>query len=289
MKTFQAISKVNPGRRLKIGVSLRKKGQKIDLENDGVFFYPIGVANRYTGNAVSINAPFQMNADRSQILDKASSSWNAWLLKCASELTMELLTSDWVRRFGADAYLAVNPSRPSASGGDAYVTALKEQLSELKCWPTRPRLSGRGKKVMFSKADELVIPESKELDGFLGDQRYLDRDLADHPGVCEMARAFGAKSFGLTSLVRLRCADKSNEALATKLNEKDANFSYADYASMLLSVDRQGKFQVDPHHQDSGEAKIRESTAGVSRKPSSDGKARGSSSKHLCGFTAWNT
>ena len=30
-----------------------------------------------------------------------------------------------------------------------------------------------------------------------------------------------------------------------------------------------------PHHQDSGEAKIRESTAGVSRKPSSDGKARG--------------
>ena len=44
-----------------------------------------------------------------------------------------------------------------------------------------------------------------------------------------------------------------------------------------------------PHHQDSGEAKIRESTAEVSRKPSSDGKARGSSSKHLCGLTAWNT
>ena len=44
-----------------------------------------------------------------------------------------------------------------------------------------------------------------------------------------------------------------------------------------------------PYHQDSGEAKIRESTAGVSRKPSSDGKARGSSSKHLCGLTAWNT
>ena len=44
-----------------------------------------------------------------------------------------------------------------------------------------------------------------------------------------------------------------------------------------------------PHHQDSGEAKIRESTAGVSRKPSSDCKARGSSSKHLWGLTAWNT
>ena len=44
-----------------------------------------------------------------------------------------------------------------------------------------------------------------------------------------------------------------------------------------------------PHHQDSGEAKIRESTAGVSRKPSSDCKACRCSSKHLCGLTAWNT
>ena len=44
-----------------------------------------------------------------------------------------------------------------------------------------------------------------------------------------------------------------------------------------------------PHHQDSGEAKIRESTAGVSRKPSSDCKACGCSSKHVSGLTAWNT
>ena len=52
---------------------------------------------------------------------------------------------------------------------------------------------------------------------------------------------------------------------------------------------RMGALSSGPHHQDSGEAKIRESTAGVSRKPSSDGKACGSSSKHLCGLTAWNT
>ena len=49
------------------------------------------------------------------------------------------------------------------------------------------------------------------------------------------------------------------------------------------------EYSSGPHHQDSGEAKIRESTAGVSRKPSSDCKACGSSSKHLCGLTAWNT
>ena len=55
------------------------------------------------------------------------------------------------------------------------------------------------------------------------------------------------------------------------------------------SMSKVGNYSSGPHHQDSGEAKIRESTAGVSRKPSSDGKACGCSSKHLCGLTAWNT
>ena len=63
-----------------------------------------------------------------------------------------------------------------------------------------------------------------------------------------------------------------------------------DRKGVAAEVEWHGAVQSGgPHHQDSGEAKIRESTAGVSRKPSSDGKARGCSSKHLCGLTAWNT
>ncbi len=58
---------------------------------------------------------------------------------------------------------------------------------------------------------------------------------------------------------------------------------------LRLIKNRLTKDSSGPHHQDSGEAKIRESTAGVSRKPSSDCKACGCSSKHLCGLTAWNT
>ena len=241
-ETFPSYFKVNPGRRLKIGISLRKKGQRIDLENHGVFFYPIGVSHGYTGNAVSINAPFQMNVDRSQILDKDSSPWNAWLLKCASDLTMELLTSDWLRRFGADAYLAVNPSKIPASAGDAYSNALGEQLSKLECWPTRERLPSRGKGVVFSKAGDLVIPDSKELGGFLQDRKYLDQVLAERPGILGMAKTFGAKSFGLNSLVRLRCADKDGKALATKLNDREANLHYKNYVESLGNVDRQRKF-----------------------------------------------
>ena len=72
---------------------------------------------------------------------------------------------------------------------------------------------------------------------------------------------------------------------ASGLNEETRRL----HAANLFSVVRQLHYSSGPHHQDSGEAKIRESTAGVSRKPSSDGKARGCSSKQLSGLTAWNT
>ena len=83
------------------------------------------------------------------------------------------------------------------------------------------------------------------------------------------------------SLELLFVADSTVETLSTENAELDLR--HVEPAAMFWGV------SSGPHHQDSGEAKIRESTAGVSRKPSSDGKARGSSSKHLCGLTAWNT
>ena len=60
-------------------------------------------------------------------------------------------------------------------------------------------------------------------------------------------------------------------------------------SALIMKSTKDKEVSSGPHHQDSGEAKIRESTAGVSRKPSSDGKARGCSSKHVSGLTAWNT
>ena len=84
-----------------------------------------------------------------------------------------------------------------------------------------------------------------------------------------------------------RTADEERGFTILTLSDGDSTgpeTTVRDYYDALSSGNSSG-----PHHQDSGEAKIRESTAGVSRKPSSDGKARGSSSKHLCGLTAWNT
>ena len=68
-----------------------------------------------------------------------------------------------------------------------------------------------------------------------------------------------------------------------------ATVSTDEKAALAKEAGADRAISSGPHHQDSGEAKIRESTAGVSRKPSSDGKARGCSSKQLCGLTAWNT
>lgn len=48
----------------------------------------------------------------------------------------------------------------------------------------------------------------------------------------------GAKLFTVSSLVRLRCAGKDAKALATKVGN-DANFSFADYSSVLTGIDMQ--------------------------------------------------
>ena len=49
------------GQYIRIGVSLRtKKGKLHPSMPAGIAYYPIGVAHAYTGNSVSISAPFEM-------------------------------------------------------------------------------------------------------------------------------------------------------------------------------------------------------------------------------------
>ena len=99
-----------------------------------------------------------------------------------------------------------------------------------------------------------------------------------------------------TKKYRIRLTTDEQQELNALVSRGRAAAYKQTHARILLMSDESrsdgGMKDADssgPHHQDSGEAKIRESTAGVSRKPSSDGKACGCSSKHLCGLTAWNT
>ena len=127
------------------------------------------------------------------------------------------------------------------------------------------------------------------------DHGWVPFDGAPRPELAaDAGNATGSQLPGLDYLFESSVGDdllKAAVGAPSKLTDglKDAFTSPATAALAAIGAAGDCGGSSGPHHQDSGEAKIRESTAGVSRKPSSDGKARGCSSKHLCGLTAWNT
>src|SRR5258708_6639086 len=78
-----------PAGRIPLPISSLTNGKKIDVQHPGHLFYPLAAPNAYTGNAISINAPFQMNADRSEIINPGTNTFNEWLLDSAIALTFE--------------------------------------------------------------------------------------------------------------------------------------------------------------------------------------------------------
>ena len=220
------------GSRVRICVSLPMRGNRIDLEQNGLFFYPLAAEHALTGTVASVNAPFQLDADRSNLIN---SSWNTWLAKEAAQLTLDLLVGDWFARFGADAYCAVNPERGSPSH---FCDEVRDRLAGDTCWPT---LAKRGRSVRYAMANEIVVPVHEELNGFLSDRRYLSHSVVTNTIAAEMAVRFGAKRYTLNSLVRLRCAHKDVSTLRTKIQD-DANYHYTDYKRSIGDEKRQVKF-----------------------------------------------
>src|SRR5262249_40317036 len=162
----------------------------------------LGVPRGYTGNVIGLNAPFEMDADRTQIIDPESSSWNRWLLDRAIDLTFDLLVTDWYRRFGPVADLMLEgltkPYTPF------YFNGVTSRLGEDPCWPTRARQGGSKSRPQFAQAEDLVVPGNPSLDHFLSEEDYLDDSIGSHPGIQEMVKKYGATSFGTNSLVRMR-------------------------------------------------------------------------------------
>ncbi|ANH04006.1 hypothetical protein [Shinella sp. HZN7] len=211
----------------RIGISLPIRLKRPDLTITGRFFYPLQAPSSATGSVVSVSAPFELVADRSALLD---CEWNNWLMSQAAELTVALLTGDWIARFGSDAFLAIRgitEAKPAA-----FASALRRHLEEEACWPTS--LSGR-----FAKAADLVLPEDPTFAALLSASRYLRTDLADVPELRDFVRQCGAKPFTRNSMIRLRCAGKDLSGLATKVPKDDANLHFSEYASTLSDLQRQ--------------------------------------------------
>ena len=228
-----------PGGRVRLSLSLRTRRGEIDLNQLGRFFYPIGAGRSLTGTAISINAPFQMDADRSQPVDPKTSPWNRWLLQTAADMAFDLVVSDWPERIGPTAVLALQKRNESTT--PLFLTLLEARLKEEACWPTRARQPGEKLRPIFVAAKSLVLPDHPDLDGFLAEERYLDNEAATNMAVRDLAKTHGAKAFSLNSLVRLRCAGKDAGNLKTKVGA-DANFVFNDFPEHLAREEIQIKF-----------------------------------------------
>ena len=202
--------------RIRIGLSLRMRGKRVDISAYGILFYPLGVPRAFSGNAANLCAPFQMESDRSDIIAPENSPWNQWLLKEAADFTLELLVSDWFDRFGADAYLAIKEQEPPFV--PEYSERVKEGLAEDRVWPTRVRRAGRPR-VMC--ATDLAVPNPTDLDGFIDPKFSLHEKLASNAHVREMAVSAGAKMFSVDSLVHLRCAAEEPSESTDGESEED--------------------------------------------------------------------
>jgi hypothetical protein len=218
------------GRNVTVAVSLPIRRRRIDQSKTGYFHYPLRAPKGSTGLRLSASAPFELDADRSELV---SSDWNNWLANEAASLALDLLVSDWDDRFGVDAFLALRPvgmpDRPW------FVNAIHAGLQQRSCWPTEEK----GK---TAKVSDLVVTTDPKLRGFLGMNRDLRADLGANTAVGELAIQSGAKSFGANSLVRLRCAGADKSRLATKVGIGEADFHYTNYPANLANIDRQTSF-----------------------------------------------
>src|SRR5690606_32163463 len=85
-----------------------------------------------TGCALSVSAPFSLNADRSRLSPK--SKWNDWLNAQAADLTVDLVGTDWFGRFGAAAFEALVPT--AAPEPDSFLALVAARLRTASCWPS---------------------------------------------------------------------------------------------------------------------------------------------------------
>ena len=217
--------------RFRIAVSLPLVKLRVDARAAGHLYYPLKTPDSLTGCAVSVSAPFELNNDRSGITDH---TWNEWLIDRAADLTLQLLIDDWFERYGADAFKGLATEGPTPNS--RFTARIAKGLSELHCWPTRAK--GRDR---FRTAAGLVVPAAPALDGLLEDKCYLDAKLARDEEVLRLAGTAGAKTFTLSSLVRLRCAGRDASHLKTELEAHEASIYYEDYDAALSDVQFQTK------------------------------------------------
>ena len=226
------------GARIKVGISLRTKRGKLHPDRAaGTLYYPLGVPRSNTGNGVSISAPFEMDADRSDLVDPSTSAFNAWLLELAADMTILLLHKDWFGRFGVSAYHAAGDIGHSTA--PTYAKAVGARLKTNPCWPSRSKSGGRKGKLRFAPAKELNVASDSSLNDFLNDDDYLHPDFCELPDSRSLAARYGTREFTLNSLIRLRCVGKDSGDLLSKCDDGQSNYYYTPFPEAWKDLSRQ--------------------------------------------------
>ena len=234
-----------PAGRIRLGVSLRTRRGQLDLSTPGTFYYPIGASRSRTGVGFSVSAPFVMNENRDQLVDLQNSDWNAWLIGETAAFAIGLLHRRLFAAFGADAFLALDPSAADSSTVPALGGQIRRLLSSEPCWPTQAT-TGRAKRPEYATAGSLVTPTSPALAELtastIAAKSRLHSSIATRPDTRAIATAADVKKFTVSSLVRLRCAGENAQNLATTLNEgEEASYFFEDFPDELrdLAVQQQ--------------------------------------------------
>ena len=213
-----------PRGRVRIAVSLRMRGDRLEPASNGLFYYPLGVRSAPTGIAVNACAPFLMNGDRSALLDHPA---NARLQAITADLVAELLVHDWYYRFGPRAYAALIQRGNSHS---AFSAAVQNTLQTQPVWATASIVGGRRGLHEFALAAKLVLPAAPSLSGYLSNLKCtLDGPLFSEPTLVEFVEAAGADRFTVNSFVRIRCAGKDGSALQTRPGKGEAHYYYEGF------------------------------------------------------------
>ncbi len=214
---------------IRIAVSVPLARRRLDKGRPGHFHYPLQATDARTGCLIGVSAPFELDNDRSSLLDN---KWNVWLMDEAARLTVELLTGDWFDRFGSAAFQALD--RTNLASPSRFIEEVERRLREQACWPTRAAGTER-----FAKASQVVVVADPALDGFLSSSRYLDPALVTDETTRILAISAGAGKFTLSSLVRLRCAGADARHLKTTLENGEANWQYDPYEASVRDAVRQ--------------------------------------------------
>ena len=118
------------GGQLRVALSMALKQGKPVTAGIGHCYYPLQAGQARTGCALSVSAPFQLDAERTRVID---TDWNTWLADRAADLVADLVVSDWFQRFGQDAYRVV---LRQGSETQTFADRVLERLKAKSCWPS---------------------------------------------------------------------------------------------------------------------------------------------------------